>query len=464
MTEKSAADNDLRKKMALKADPVLIDFFASIDDEVKAFESENNQAQYGDIGGVWYPQQFVQDHSPVGSTFGLAENSKAQNQIQKQLEQTERMFASAGFSLQQPGLGFPPPLSNQSSFNGIPSNVPEGGKIASNPFTAVPTFNPAAQSFQQAQQPMSSFQPPGNSYQQSFGQSQFGQLPVSGMQQQSLPNQPGMFQAQPYGASMPQSFVPANTYMNPFSVNDSSKKQPSSTPFNPFGATSNPSSQSANFQLFGNNIPQNTVPFSSQIQPQQPPYATLPRSDTAQSSKPSQPASLFGDLASLDLTFNSKPVQNNFSSDPFSGNMNNTPFAGQRDLRNAPQHQQTFAPVNGNNAVQFGGMQIASDPFNPFGITQNVSNPQASLGSMPASNPFGNIAGGNLRTASNSNGNYIVSSSNAQPQGLFEPRSAPGAPGTIFTKPTQGQDLFAQDPFAIPFKNNSNNPLGFQQK
>lgn len=437
----------------------MIDFFTSIDDEVQAFESENNQAQYGDIGGVWYPQQFAQDHSPLGSTFGLAENSKAQNQLQKQLEQTERMFASAGFSLQQPGLGLPPPLSNQSSFNGIPSTFPEAGKIASNPFNAPPVYNPAVQSFQQAQQPFAAYQTPGNNFPQNFGSNlpPFGQLSNSGMPQQSLPNQPGIFQPQAFGATAPQSFVPANSYMNPFSVNEPNKNQPSSTPFNPFGAAPNPSGQATNFQLFGNNIPQN-----AQMQPQQMPFAALPRAETIQSSKPAQPADLFGDLASLDLNYNSKPTQNKNPSDPFGGNINNASFGAQKGFGNPSQPQQTFAPV-GSNTGQFGGIQTSNDPFNPFGATQR--NAPVSIGSMPASNPFGNLDfGGNLRTASNSNGNYIVSSSNAQPQTLFEPRSAPGTNAALYSKPPQDPNLFAQDPFAIPLKNNSNNAFGFQQK
>jgi hypothetical protein len=155
-------------------------------------------------------------------------------------------------------------------------------------------------------------------------------------------------------------------------------------------------------------------------------------------------------------------------------------------------------------------MQMANDPFNPFGGppvpsgsmnvsnpfggppvpsgSMNVSNPfggpPVSSGNMTASNPFGvapapprnmnasnpfgNLDfGGQQRTASNTNGNYIVnSSSNAQPQSLFEPRS--GAISDPFSRPQQNQqinpDLFARDPFAMPIKNNPNNAFGFQQK
>ena len=113
----------MRKKIALKADPVLIDFFASIDDEVQAFESDANQAQYSDIGSMWYPQQFSLDQdnvvSPNSSVF-VSDIAQNQSQIQKQLEQTEKMFASAGFSLQAPASGYPAPLSNQSSFGILP--------------------------------------------------------------------------------------------------------------------------------------------------------------------------------------------------------------------------------------------------------------------------------------------------------------------------------------------------------
>lgn len=436
MNEK-AGDNDMRKKIALKADPVLIDFFASIDDDIQAFESENHQAQYGDIGGLWAPQQFAQDHSPDASTFQLSESANAQSQIQKQLEQTEKMFASAGFSLQQPGSILPAPLSNQSSFNGYPNNsLPDATKIPANPFNGPPAYN-SSQSYQQAQ-PLNAYQQPGNNYPQSFGANQvpFGQPLNSGAQQFSLPNQPSMFQSpQPFGSAAPQSFAP----MNPFSANDAGKKPPSASPFNPFGAAPNPSNQAMNFQNFGNNTLQNPA---MQLQPQVLPYS-IPRNETA---IPVQANDLFGDLATLDL--NPRPAENKMPFDPFSGNLNPS-FGGQQNFINTVLPQQTFAPTTGK------GMPNSNAALNPFGVTQNVVNPPAPVGI--ASNPFD--FGGNLRTASN---NYIVGSS-VQPPSLFEPRTAAGAPGmNSAPKPSQNQDLFAQDPFAMPFKANSNSPFEFK--
>jgi len=448
---------------------------------------------------LWYPQQFGnQDPSPPGSTYGLAENAKTQNQIQKQLEKTEQMFASAGFSLGQPGSGYPAPLSNQSSLNGIPNNMyPEVGKVVSNPFN-----------------------PPNSSY----------SYPSAQNAQQTQPFPSGSnFSQQQFGVPAPQSFS-TNSYMNPFAPNNAVSQQsaaPNPTAFNPFGAAPNPSGQSTNFQQFNpsgqstnfqqfnpsgqstnfqqfnpsgqssnfqqfnpsgqstnfqqfnpsgqssnfqpfENTYSKPVPFTGQVGPQATSNASFPRANTTQPAvKPTKQPGLFGDLDSLDLSYSSKPAQNPKPADPFGMNFGNSAqsqqaFAPEKSKNTGPY---AGAPAHSTTTGPYGGMPMASDPFNPFSAAQQVRNTQVPPGNMNASNPFGNLDfGGQSRTPSNSNGNYIVSSSsNAQPQSLFEPRSAPGAASDVFSKTQQNQqNSYAQDPFAKPIKNNPSNTFGFQ--
>ena len=458
----TGAENDLRKKIALKADPVLIDFFASIDEEVQAFESDANQNQYGDVGSVWYPQQFGQDqgngNSPLGSMYGLTETAKTQAQIQKQLQQTEQMFASAGFSIQPAGLGYPAPLSNQSSFNGFP----EGAKMAPNPFM------PPSQNFANSSsaQPFSSAgstnmqSQPFRGYQSSpLGTSQapFGNSLNYGSQQQVVSNQPAVFQTQPFGA---RTVPPSNTYMNPFAFNQA---QSNIAPLNPFGTTSN-SNQPVNMNS-------KTGAFITTQAPAQPStYSTLPRSNTAQPMVPQKNIDLFGDLASLDLSYTAH-AQNKIPSQPqqsftqFGGNVSGQ-FPGLQAENIQSQPPVSFPPFGAGPS----GGQSMNDPFNPFGTAPKAYNPPVAAVNSQASNPFGNLDfGGNVSggssTASNSYGNYIVSSSsNAQPQSLFDPRSnTTGTASDPFTRPSQNQDLFAHDPFSMPLQNSSNG-FGFQKK
>ena len=382
------------KKNVIKADPVLIDFFASIDDEVSAFENEANQAQYGyDVGSYWYPQE-----QGAQASNAFADTASAQTQLQKQLEQTEQMFASAGFNVGS----FPPTMSTQSSFASLPPNGLTGGN----------------NQFQASSLPAQIYQP-----------NVFGAAPVNNPFE-STNRQTNQFQ-QPSPASLTASASPFNPFGSP------APAQTQSAQANPFGAQpaaqAKPAASNNTFtvdNVFGNfgagpakqQAPTAATTVTNQWAPKPSGlssgftandifgdldslggYAFAP---VAVQSKPVAPAQSFGQAApaqSFGVPAQAQQFGQPAPAQSFGQHVQAQAFGGMQSFGNVQQqspfggiHQQQNPFGSAPQQSSFGGSQQQQQ--NPFGNMQQQSNffgapqqpqQQQSFGQNPAFNPFG---------------------------------------------------------------------------
>lgn len=458
--ETSLVIEQFKKNVASKGDPVLIDFFASIDDEVSAFEDQSTQAQYNyDVGSFWYPeQQQQQQYGVANPAFDDFDNQ--QTQIQEQLKITEQMFANV--SVAKASGSYPPaPLSTQSSYGLLPVN---------------------AQGFIQNQQPAA---------QPSYASDPFGAPSMA---------------ANPFGLP--------STSAAPFTTPGPSVSAASSaSPFNPFG-NSAPLSQSApvvanpfgtaaiNTSLYSQSAANTANAFAPKpVQPAAAPQIPQQQQPKQQQWIPQKSSNLsqgfnaqdlFGDLDSLDTSSSKPAVQNSsqnqsnaffapqshaakpvvptsgaggpFGASSFPGNsgfpptQNNTPFGAPikplaQVSQQQPQQQDPFNFFSMPPAQQQQSQQSAPTAFNPFG----------DLTSFPK-NPNGNTF--------SSSSNYVASSNPPtafNPQ--LQPRTAPmqpfGTAGGIPAFANPGQQTppsafgYGQAPPVQPTNPHVANPFAF---
>lgn len=454
-----------KKSLAVKADPVLIDFFSSIDDQVSAFENDYNSNQVGyndDVGSFWYP-------SGQGYEDQYNEASNNQNQLLQQQQATEQMFANAGYTLNPNAAvqGYPPPLSNQSSFAfdtpshtggyGQPvvqaqnsslhpsySATSQGG-FANNPFELQSQPAPVAQQFNNSQFNPFSAPAPAAPIAQAGISNGFNTAPrpVSSNSATTAFNPFG-------GPAAPVAYSQPQQQMNAFSAQPVSNKAPQNNAFtvdNVFGNNFGAPAQPAQPQAW--NMPQQTAK-------QQPAFAPAPKNAGLSDD-------VFGDLNALSSGFSG-----------LSTNPTPQPAAPQQQYS-----QNAFAqpPQRTNQGPQYGGFGNvsvqSSDPFNPFGTAPAQQQPQQS---QAAFNPFAGLdafgssqrpqqASGSspqpgASKASSISPNYVAVQGTGPFNPQNQPRSNPAGPFDLFSAPPATQQPFQQ--VQQQQQQQVVNPFGFQ--